>query len=110
MDEQGEQQKRRRVYGRPFPKGVSQSAQFMATRREMETEVVADLERDGRKVSAADRLLVQRYVDLLRSRSHSDTNTALKVWQALRDKYAKHQSGAGATPLARYLAEREATS
>ena len=49
----------------------------MATRRQMEAEVIADLEADGRKVTSADRLLVERYVQLLRSRSHSDTNTAL---------------------------------
>jgi hypothetical protein len=30
----------------------------MATRRQMEAEVIADLEQDGRKVTTADRLLV----------------------------------------------------
>src|SRR5262249_45490040 len=88
-----EQPKRRRGPGRPFPKGVSQSIQFMATRRQMEAEVIADLEADGRKVTTADRLLVQRYVELLRSRSHSDTNTALKVWTALTAKYAGKRPG-----------------
>ena len=75
----------------------------MATRRQMESEVIADLEQDGRKVTTADRLLVQRYVELLRSRSHSDTNTALKVWQALCAKYAGQRSGTEMT-LQRYAA------
>ena len=103
-DQQGDQQKRR-VYGRPFPKGVSQTAQFTTTRRQMEAEVIADLERDGRKVTSADRLLVQRYVELLRSRSHSDTNTALKVWQALCAKYAG-QRQPNMTAFDRYVAEK----
>ena len=100
-----EQPKRRRGPGRPFPKGVSQSIQFMATRRQMEAEVIADLEQDGRKVTTADRLLVQRYVELLRSRSHSDTNTALKVWQALCAKYAG-QRQPNTTLFDRYVAEK----
>jgi hypothetical protein len=54
----------------------------------MESEVIADLEQDGRSVSSADRLLVRRYVELLRSRDHSDTNTALKIRAALFSKYA----------------------
>jgi hypothetical protein len=98
---QQDEQPKRRVYGRPFPKGVSQSHQFMATRKQMEAEVIADLERDGRKVTSADRLLVARYVELLRSRSHSDTNTALKVWTALAEKYATQQPG---MTLERYAA------
>jgi hypothetical protein len=99
------QPKRRRGPGRPFPKGVSQSVQFMVTRRQMESEVIADLEHDGRKVTSADRLLVQRYVELLRSRSHSDTNTALKVWQALCAKYAGKRQ-ANMTAFDRYVAEK----
>src|SRR5262245_50333634 len=105
MDQQDDQQRKQRVYGRPFPKGVSQSVQFMATRRQMESEVIADLEQDGRKVTSADRLLVQRYVELLRSRSHSDTNTALKVWQALCAKYAG-QRQPNTTLFDRYVAEK----
>ena len=103
-DQQDDQHKRR-VYGRPFPKGVSQSIQFMATRRQMEAEVIADLEADGRKVTSADRLLVERYVQLLRSRSHSDTNTALKVWTALAAKYAG-QRQPNTTLFDRYVAEK----
>ena len=99
-----EQPRRRRGPGRPFPKGVSQSVQFMATRRQMESEVIADLEQDGLKVTSADRLLVQRYVELLRSRSHSDTNTALKVWQALAAKYAG-KDAPGMTAFDKYVAE-----
>jgi len=102
---QHDAQHKRRVYGRPFPKGVSQSIQFMATRRQMEAEVIADLEQDGRKVTSADRLLVQRYVELLRSRSHSDTNTALKVWQALCAKYTG-QRQPNTTLFDRYVAEK----
>jgi len=100
------QPKRRRGPGRPFPKGVSQSDQFMATRRQMEAEVIADLEADGRKVTSADRLLVQRYVQLLRSRSHSDTNTALKVWAALAAKYAGERAP-DLTAFDRYIAEKK---
>src|SRR6516165_9081667 len=100
---QQDEQHKRRVYGRPFPKGVSQSDQFMATRRQMEAEVIADLEADGRKVTSADRLLVQRYVQLLRSRSHSDTNTALKVWAALAAKYAGERAP-DLTAFDRYIA------
>jgi hypothetical protein len=101
-----DEQHKRRVYGRPFPKGVSQSDQFMATRRQMEAEVIADLEADGRKVTSADRLLVQRYVQLLRSRSHSDTNTALKVWAALATKYAGRRAP-DLTAFDRYIAEKK---
>src|SRR6516165_863289 len=97
----GQQQKR----GRPFEKGVSQKALFAQTRRQMESEVIADLEQDGRKVTSADRLLVQRYVELLRSRSHSDTNTALKVWQALCAKYAG-QRQPNMTAFDRYVAQK----
>jgi len=97
-------QPKRRVYGRPFPKGVSQSAQFMATRRQMESEVIADLEQGGRTVTSADRLLVQRYVELLRSRSHSNANTALKIWAALTAKYAGKEQ-AGMTAFDKYVAE-----
>src|SRR5262249_26227931 len=81
-------QQRKRVYGRPFEKGVSQTHKFAQTRSQMEAEVIADLEAGGRKVTSADKLLVARYVELIRSRSHSDTNTALKVWSALAAKYA----------------------
>ena len=95
------QQKR----GRPFEKGVSQKALFAKTRSAMESEVIADLEADGRKVTSADRLLVQRYVELLRSRSHSDTNTALKVWQALCAKYAGERQP-NMTAFDRYVAEK----
>jgi hypothetical protein len=104
-DQHDDQHRKRRVVGRPFPKGVSQSTQFMATRKQMEGEVIADLEADGRKVTSADRLLVQRYVQLLRSRSHSDTNTALKVWQALCAKYAG-QRQPNMTAFDRYVAEK----
>jgi hypothetical protein len=56
-------------------------------------------------VTSADRLLVQRYVELLRSRSHSDTNTALKVWQALCAKYAGRRQP-NMTLFDRYVAEK----
>jgi hypothetical protein len=102
---QQDEQPKRRVYGRPFPKGVSQTAQFTATRRQMEAETVADLERDGRKVSSADKLLVARYVELLRSRSHSSVNTALKIWVALAEKYAG-QRQPNMTAFDRYLAQK----
>jgi hypothetical protein len=81
-------QPRRRGPGRPFEKGVSQTHLFAQTRSQMEAEVISDLEAGGRKVSSADRLLVQRYVQLLRSKSHSDVNTALKVFTTLTSKYA----------------------
>src|SRR5215472_6813066 len=105
MAQQDEQPKR--TYGRPFEKGVSQTAKFTITRRQMEAEVIADLERDGRKVTSADRLLVQRYVELIRSRSHSDTNTALKVWAALAEKYAG-QRQSNTTLFDRYVQEKQA--
>jgi hypothetical protein len=79
---------KRRVYGRPFPKGVAQSEVYVATRKKMQDEVVADLERNGATVSSADRLLVQRYVQMIRSKNHSDVNTGLKILAALTAKYA----------------------
>ena len=100
-------QQRKRVYGRPFEKGVSQTHKFAQTRSQMEAEVIADLEAGGRKVSSADKLLVQRYVQLLRSRSHSDVNTALKVFMTLTGKY----TGKGASNLTafdKYVAELSA--
>jgi hypothetical protein len=100
-DQPGNQPARRRGPGRPFPKGVSQTSLFAATRAQMLDEVIADLEEAGRKVTSADRLLAQRYVELLRSRDHSDTNTALKIRQALVDKYARNRPG---MTLERYAA------
>jgi len=93
IDQPTGQPTRRRGPGRPFQKGVSQSAKFAATREQMEREFIADLEEYGRKVSSADRLLVARYIVLLRSRSHSDTNTALKVRESLITKYCTNQPG-----------------
>jgi len=90
-NDQPRNQPRRRGRGRPFEKGVSQTHKFAQTRSQMEAEVIADLEEGGRTVSSADRLLVQRYVELLRSRNHSDTNTALKIREALVEKYARNQ-------------------
>ena len=72
----------------------------------MENEVIADLEADGRKVTSADRLLVQRYVELLRSRSHSTVNTALKIWVALSAKYAGERAP-DLTAFDRYIAEKK---
>ena len=97
---QAGQQKR----GRPFEKGVSQKALFAKTRSVMESEVIADLEAGGRKVSSADRLLVARYVELIRSRSHSDVNTAMKIWAALTSKYAS-KGQAGMTAFDKYVLE-----
>jgi hypothetical protein len=73
---------------RPWQKGQSGNPDGRPSNSKLQAEIITDLERDGRKVTPADKLLVQRYVELLRSRSHSDTNTALKIWQALADKYA----------------------
>ena len=101
---QQDDQQRKRVYGRPFEKGVSQTHKHAQTRAQMLDEVVADLEAGGRKVSSADQLLVARYVELLRSRSHSDTNTALKVLDALSSKYIKNQP-ANMTAFDRYVQE-----
>jgi hypothetical protein len=106
MDQQDDQQ-RKRVYGRPFEKGVSQTNRFRATRQQMLNEVIADLEAGGRKVTSADKLLVARYVELIRSRSHSDTNTALKVWSALAAKYAG-KDAPNTTAFDRYVAELSA--
>ena len=85
-------QPRRRGPGRPFQKGVSQTHKFAQTRSTMEAEVIRDLEAGGMTVSSADRLLVQRYVEFLRSKSHSDTNTALKIREALVQKYTGKQA------------------
>jgi len=100
-NDQRTSQPRRRGPGRPFPRGESQTHKFAQARSEMEREVIADLEEGGRKVSSADRLLVQRYVEFLRSKSHSDTNTALKIREALVEKYARNQPG---MTLERYAA------
>src|SRR6516162_8145862 len=94
-------QPRRRGRGRPFPRGESQTHKFAQTRSAMEAEVIADLEEGGRKVSSADLLFVQRYAEFLRSKSHSDTNTALKIREALVEKYARNQPG---MTLERYAA------
>ena len=80
-------QPRRRGPGRPFEKGVSQTAKFALTRAQMEAEVVGDLER-------------------VRSRSHSDTNTALKVWAALAAKYTGERAP-DLTAFDRYIAEKK---
>ena len=101
-------QPRRRGRGRPFERGVSQSAKFAQTRSQMESEVIRDLEEGGRKVTSADRLLVQRYVELLRSKDHSDTNTALKIREALVEKYCANQAGMTLEKYASILAKRDA--
>ena len=108
MTQQDDQQPKR-VYGRPFEKGVSQTAKFAATCQQMLDEVIADLEAGARKVSSADRLLVQRYVELIRSRSHSDVNTAMKVWAALTSKYAG-KGQPNMTAFDKYLAEKKGQS
>jgi hypothetical protein len=98
---------RRRGPGKPFPKGENQAAKYAATRLRIMDEVIADLEAGGRKVTSADKLLVARYVELIRSRSHSDTNTALKVWSALAAKYAG-KDAPNMTAFDRYVAELSA--
>jgi hypothetical protein len=107
-DQPANQPARRRGPGRPFERGVSQSARFNQTRQQMQGEVIRDLEEaSGRPVSSADRLLVARYVELLRSKSHSDVNTAMKVWAALTSKY----SGKGPQNVSafdRYVADLQA--
>src|SRR5262245_65548330 len=107
MGQQDDQQRKQRVYGRPFERGVSQTALFSATRKQMLDEVIADLETGGRKVTSADRLLVQRYVELLRSKSHSGANTAIKIWHALAAKYTGKEP-AGLTAFDKYVAELSA--
>ena len=107
MTQQDDQQRKQRVYGRPFARGVSQTALFQATRKQMEDEVVRDLEEAGRRVSSADKLLVSRYVQLLRSKSHSDVNTALKVFAALTAKYAG-KGASNMTAFDKYVAELSA--
>jgi|SRR6516162_9220832 hypothetical protein len=106
MAQQDDQQPKR-VYGRPFEKGVSQTAKFTATRRQMLDEVIADLERGGRKVSSADKLLVARYVELLRSKSHSHVNSAMKVYAVLTAKYSGKDASA-MTAFDKYVAELSA--
>jgi hypothetical protein len=101
-DEAGQRKPR----GRPFERGVSQKALFAQSRAQMVAEVTADLERDGRKVTSADRLLVARYVELIRSKSHSSTNSALKIWQVLADKYTGEDKP-NASAFDRYLAAKK---
>ena len=96
-----DQPTRRRGPGRPFEKGVSQTAKFAATREQMESEFIHDLEEGGREVTKADRLLVSRYIQFLRSKRNSDLNTALKIREALVEKYARNQPG---MTLERYAA------
>jgi len=99
-------QPRRRGPGRPFPKGVSQTALFTATRDQMEREFIADLEEAGREVSKADRLLVSRYIHFIRSRKNSDLNTAMKIREALIEKYARNQPGMTLAKYAGILAKK----
>jgi hypothetical protein len=98
---------KRRVYGRPFPKGVAQSEVYVATRKKMQDEVVADLERNGATVSSADKLLVSKYVQMIRSKSHSQVNTGLKILAALTAKYAGGKQP-NMTLFDKYLSQRRA--
>jgi len=107
--DQQDDQRPKRVYGRPFEKGVSQTHKFAQTRSQMESEVIADLESAGKTVTSADRLLVARYVELLRSRSHSDTNTALKILAVLAVKYSNKHSGMTLERYATILQARKDT-
>ena len=100
-------QQRKRIVGRPFERGVNQRAKFAQTRSDMEREVIRDLEAGGMKVSSADKLLVARYVQLLRSKNHSDINTALKVFTTLTGKYAGKQSP-NTTAFDKYVANLQA--
>ena len=79
----------------------------MATRKKMQDEVVADLERNGATVSSADRLLVQRYVQMIRSKNHSDVNTGLKILAALTAKYASGKQP-NMTAFDKYIRELQA--
>jgi hypothetical protein len=106
-NEQPANQPRRRGRGRPFERGISQSALYAQTRSAMEAEVIRDLEAGGMKVSSADKLLVARYVQLLRSKNHSDINTALKVFTTLTGKYAGKQSP-NTTAFDKYVANLQA--
>jgi hypothetical protein len=105
---QQDDQHRKRVVGKPFEKGVSQSALFAATRDQMEREFIADLEEAGREVSKADRLLVSRYIQFIRSRKNSDLNTAMKIREALIEKYARNQPGMTLAKYADMLAKKDA--
>ena len=100
-DQHDDQQRKRRVVGKPFERGVSQTHKFTRSRLEMESEFVRDLEEGGKQVTKADRLLVERYIQFLRSRKNSDLNTALKIREALVEKYSSKQGG---MTLERYAA------
>jgi hypothetical protein len=75
----------------------------------MMDEFIRDLEQaGGRKVSEADRILVERYVALIRSKSSPSLNTALKIRECLVEKYCANQAGMTLEKYASILAKRDA--
>jgi hypothetical protein len=94
MQQNLQQREQRRPRGRPFPKGQSGnpggSRLIIERRAKMEAEIAHEL---GDDLSATDRILLSRAVELLtrRTRSHTDSvrglNTAHRILQSLRAKY-----------------------
>jgi hypothetical protein len=100
---------RRRGPGKPFQKGENQAAKYAAVRQRMMDEFIADLESaGGRKVSEADRILVERYVALIKSKSSPSLNTALKIRETLTSKYCTNAPGMTLEKYAAVLAKRDA--
>jgi len=92
---------------RPFEKGVSQTHKFAQARERMLAEFIRDLERAGERVSEADRLLAERYVRLIKSKSSPQLNTALKIREVLIERYSGNKASA-MTAFDRYVAELSA--
>jgi hypothetical protein len=93
-----QQTEQRRSRGRPFVKGVSGnpngSRLIIERRGRMEAEIAADL---GGNLSAVDRVLLSRGVELLtrKPRSHTDAvrlvNAATRIIDKLRAKYQSEE-------------------
>ncbi len=95
-EQQIEQREPQRRRGRPWPKGVSGNpagSRVQDSRRQaLQIEITAEL---GGQVSPADKLLLQRAVELLtrRAKSHVDSvrgiNLAHRIIGELRRRYAQ---------------------
>src|SRR5262249_751462 len=90
--------RRRRGAGRPFPKGVSGNPRGSRVIIERRAAIEADLVGDmGGDISAADRVLLSRGVELLtrKPRSHTDAvrlvNAGTRIIDKLHSKYAKRE-------------------
>jgi hypothetical protein len=109
IEQQNSQRAKQR--GRPWPPGTSGNPAGSRVHNPQRQTLQADIEAElGGQVSPADKLLLQRAIELLtrRARSHVDavrgTNLAHRILTSLRTKYTAAKAQAGDPGLEELLA------